>query len=101
MSHELEFFQRYTIFFLYSKNKPLCEELSQEQRSQTVYDTINRYNKTGSEHPSKCPGHQEVLSECNKCALLHIANNNCSAPLAVNMNELNLQLGMTLTTKTT
>ncbi|CAG8847735.1 13128_t:CDS:1, partial [Gigaspora margarita] len=47
-----------------------------------IYDTINQYNKTGSEHPSKCPGHQEVLSEHNKCALVCIANNNCRALLA-------------------
>ncbi|CAG8835743.1 18988_t:CDS:2, partial [Gigaspora margarita] len=68
------------------KKKPYRKELSQEQRSRiigaylcgfkplhiaqalgfpksTVYDTVNWYNETGSEHPSKCPSHQKVLSE--------------------------------------
>ncbi|CAG8829843.1 37679_t:CDS:2, partial [Gigaspora margarita] len=66
-----------------------------------VYDTVNQYNETGSEHLNKCPGYQEVLSECNKCALVRIANNNHRALLAVIMNELNFQVGITLTTKTT
>ncbi|CAG8740575.1 14041_t:CDS:1, partial [Dentiscutata heterogama] len=48
----------------------------------TVYDTVNRYDETGSEHPNKRPGHQEVLSERDKRALVRIANNNRKAPLA-------------------
>ncbi|CAG8844608.1 29754_t:CDS:2, partial [Gigaspora margarita] len=67
----------------------------------TVYNTVNQYNETGSEHSNKCPGHQEVLSECDKHALVRIANNNCRAPLTVITNEMNLQLGTTLTTRTT
>ncbi|CAG8847841.1 29681_t:CDS:2, partial [Gigaspora margarita] len=67
----------------------------------TVHDTVNHYNETSSDHPSKCPGHQEVLSEHDKHALVYIANNNCRALLAIITNEMNLHLWMTLTTRTT
>ncbi|CAG8480119.1 21685_t:CDS:2 [Gigaspora margarita] len=70
-------------------------------RKELIYDTVNWYNETGSEHSSKHPGHQEVLSEHDKCALVRIANNNHRAPLTMITNEMNLQLGTILTTRTT
>ncbi|CAG8839087.1 1878_t:CDS:2, partial [Gigaspora margarita] len=36
------------------------------------FPEVNQYNETGSEHPSKCPGCQEVLSECDKHALQNV-----------------------------
>ena len=66
----------------------------------TVYDTVNRYDETGSEHSSKHSGPQKALSERDKRSLVRIAKSNRKAPLAAITNELNIQLGTTLTTKT-
>ncbi|CAG8841934.1 37772_t:CDS:2, partial [Gigaspora margarita] len=54
-----------------------------------------------SEHPNKCPGPREVFSEHDKHTLVHIANTNHGALLAIITNELNLQLRTILTNRTT
>ncbi|CAG8688788.1 10631_t:CDS:2, partial [Gigaspora margarita] len=81
--------------------KPLHIAEALDLPKSTVYDTVNRYKETGSEHPNKRPGPQEVLSMRDKRSLVRIANQNRKAPLAVISNELNVQLGTTLTDKTT
>ncbi|CAG8761105.1 5776_t:CDS:1, partial [Acaulospora morrowiae] len=86
------------------ENKVCRKELSQDQRSQiigaylcgvspltiaktfgyaksTVYDTVKRYKETGSKHPSKRPGPQKILSECDERILSRIANKNRKTPL--------------------
>ena len=103
--------------------KPSRQELSLEQRSRiagaylcgvkpldiakvfdlpksTVYDTVKRYEETGSEHPNKRPGRPEALSARDKRSLVRITKKNRKEPLAVITNEFNVQHDTTLTTKT-
>ena len=42
----------------------------------TVYDTINRFNKTGSPHPQNRTGWPKLLSERDERALVRITNSN-------------------------
>ena len=81
------------------ENNPPCKELTDDQRSEvigaykcsvkgnviveklwlapsTVYDTINRFNKTGSPHPQNHTGRPKLLSEHDERALVCIANSN-------------------------
>lgn len=67
----------------------------------TVYDTINRYNKTGSPHPQNRPGRPKLLSERDERSLVRIANNNRDSTLMVITEELKTTLGASISTKTT
>lgn len=67
----------------------------------TVYDTINRFNKTGSPHPPNRPGRPKVLTERDERALVRIANSGRDATLADITAELGTTLGKPISTKTT
>ena len=67
----------------------------------TVYDTIDRYNKTGSPHPQNRPGWPKVLSERDERALVRIANSDRDATLADITEEISNILGQPISTKTT
>ena len=69
--------------------------------SSTVYDTINRFNKTGSPHPQNRPGRPKVLSERGERALVRIANSDRDVTLADITNELGATLAKSVFTKTT
>jgi len=67
----------------------------------TVYDTIDRWKETGSPIPDARPGRPEMLSDRDKRALDRIANKNRDAVLAVVTEELTINIGTTISTKTT
>ena len=67
----------------------------------TVYDTIKRYNKTGSPHPQNRSGRPKILNERDERALVRIANSARDFTLANITGELGAALGKPISTKTT
>ena len=107
-----------------NENKPPRKELTDAQRNRiigayecgvkgsaiveqlglppsTVYDTIKRYNKTGSPHPQNRSGRPKILNERDERALVRIANSARDFTLANITGELGAALGIPITTKTT
>jgi transposase len=69
--------------------------------SSTVYDTIKRYNKTGTPSPQTRPGRPKILSGRGERALVPIANSDRDASLADITGDLATTLGKSISTKTT
>ena len=61
----------------------------------TVYDTINRYKKTGTPHPEKRFGRPATLSERGKWVLQRVIYDNRFAPLGEITSQLNSNLSTT------
>ena len=66
----------------------------------TVYDTIKRLNKTGSEHPPKRLGPSNTLSERDERALAKIVNTDRNLPLALITDKINTAAGTSLSAQT-
>ncbi|CAG8609897.1 14261_t:CDS:2 [Cetraspora pellucida] len=61
----------------------------------TVYETINRYKKTGSPYPKKRSGHSKALSSRDQRSLQRIILKDRFSPLNKVTNELNLNFNTT------
>ncbi|CAG8727410.1 22015_t:CDS:1 [Cetraspora pellucida] len=60
-----------------------------------VYETIDRYKKTGSPYPKKRSGHSKALSSRDQHSLQRIVLKNRFLPLNKLTNELNLNFNTT------
>ena len=69
--------------------------------SSTVYDTINRYEQTGSPHPQIRLGPSNILTKRNERALIRITNKHHDATLADITEEFRTTIGTSISTKTT
>ena len=52
----------------------------------TVYNVINYYKDTGNIKPPLQSGRKPILTECNKCHLIHVVKENRKVPLNI-LNE--------------
>lgn len=67
----------------------------------TVYDTIDRYKKTGSAHPVERPGRPPMLTDRDIRALSRITLNDREATLQEIREEVKGSIGITLSRNTT
>ena len=66
----------------------------------TIYDIINRFNKTGSPHPQYHSGHPKMLTERDERSLVCLTNINQDATLSDITGEFRTTVGMPISTKT-